>query len=71
MNRRDIFKGLLAVPVVVYDVSRGTARAEPLVTNEAIDAAKRRYQDAIPQAPYDTDSDYWDEWLDRHDGMHL
>jgi len=62
MNRRDIFKGLLAVPVVtvIYDKARCTAK-----TGIAPAPSTRK------QGPYDTDDVEYDEWLDRHDEMHL
>ena len=75
MNRRDIFKGLLAVPVVVYDVSRGTAKTKwehkELVGPEVVMGDNVFDPDAYAQlqdkAPYDTDDQYYDEWLDMNE----
>ena len=70
MNRRDLLKYTLAIPVVgcvqqsdVYKLERDGVMLNPI----------KHPANTDERAPYDTDSPYYDEWLDDYgkDEMHL
>jgi hypothetical protein len=63
MNRRDIFKGLIALPVV------GCVQQSDVFTLREQDKKVNKRPDVV----VDTDDRYFDNWLDNHnkDEMHL
>lgn len=75
MNRRDIFKSLLALPVVGCVASQDTIAPDTITTDTDIKELMRRIiaEKDMDRAPIDTDDRYFDNWLDNHnkDEMHL